>query len=79
VDKVTGKFILLDDWENYNGNSYHTNTIIDRMNNKIYYINQDTLRNSNKSLNDFVGDNQLFWTIKSYQRNVLTVSVRKPS
>lgn len=79
VVKTTDKFILLDDWENRNWSSYYTNTIIDRMNNKIYYINQDILRNSNKSLNDFAGDGQLFWTIKSYQRNVLTVSVRKSS
>ena len=79
VVNVTTKFILLDDWERSNGSDYHTNTILDRITGKIYYINADTLRNSNKSLNDFVGDGQLFWTIKSYQRNVLTVSVRKSS
>lgn len=62
ITKVTDAYILLNDWQNISGKSYHVSMIFDRKNSKFYHIRDEILK-KNKSVKSFVKNNQFYWEI----------------
>ena len=75
VIKVTDTYILLNDWQNIEGKSYHVSLIFDRANSTFYHLRDEVLRKYS-TIKLFVMNNQFFWDVISYSNKYVTVEVR---
>lgn len=75
VTVVNRNYLILDDWENISGKSYHVGKIFDRTKN-IFYTLDDTILLKSAAIRTLVRNNQFSWTVKSYATWYATVEIR---
>jgi hypothetical protein len=75
VSKITWNYIILDDWQNILGKSYHVSVVFDRETSIFYHIRNEVLL-QNKFIKNFVRNSPFFWEIKSYDSGSATIEIR---
>ena len=75
VTVVNRQYIILEDWENIWGRSYHVTKVFDRTKNNFYTVDTRVLMQS-RAIKTFVRNNEFFWTLKSYALGQATVEIR---
>jgi hypothetical protein len=74
VTAVNRQYIILEDWENIWGKSYHVTKVFDRTKNNFYTIDKSTLIQL-RTIRTFVRNREFSWTLKSYSAGQATLEI----